>query len=72
MAVAYHGFGLRIPSNQIKTIIKTIVHDNLKPGAGQAYCTANDSKYPGKQSGKGVYITSKLSIASQYARTIIL
>ena len=31
-AVAYHGFGCKMQSDQIKSIIKTIIHDNLKPG----------------------------------------
>ena len=71
-AVAYHGFGARMAPNQIKSIIKTIVHDNLKPGAGQAYNLADDRRHPGKKCGNGVYITPKLNIACQYAGGITL
>ena len=71
-AVAYHGFGCRMNRNQIKQIIKTIVHDNLKPGAGQAFSMANDSRHPGKLCGNGVYITPNLNIALGYAGFISL
>ena len=58
--------------DKIKSIIKTIVHDNLKPGAGQAYSYADDKRHPGKKCGNGVYITPKLNIACQYAGGITL
>lgn len=35
-AVAYHGFGGRMRGAELKSLIKTIVHDNLRPGSGQA------------------------------------
>ena len=71
-AVAYHGFGARMQPDKIKGIIKTIVHDNLKPGAGQAYSGAPDKRHPGKKCGNGVYITPKLEVATQYAGMITL
>ena len=71
-AVAYHGFGCRMNGNQIKGIIKTIVHDNLKPGAGQAFSAARDSRHPGKICNTGVYITPHLNVATQYAGVIPL
>ena len=71
-AVAYHGFGCRMNGNQIKQIIKTIVHDNLKPGAGQAFQGARDSRHPGKLCNTGVYITPNLNVATQYAGVIPL
>ena len=71
-AIAYHGFGCRMQPNQIKDIIKTIVHDNLKPGAGQAFSYAPDSRHPGNKCGNGVYITPNLNVATQYAGCISL
>ena len=71
-AIAYHGFGCRMPPNQIKDIIKTIVHDNLKPGGGQAFSYAPDSRHPGNKCGNGVYITPNLNVATQYAGCISL
>jgi len=71
-AVAYHGFGCRMNGNQIKAIIKTIVHDNLKPGGGQAFAQARDSRHPGKLCNTGVYITPHLNVATQYAGIIPL
>jgi hypothetical protein len=71
-AVAYHGFGCRMSGNQIKGIIKTIVHDNLKPGVGQSFAHARDSRHPGKLCNTGVYITPTLNVATQYAGVIPL
>lgn len=71
-AVAYHGFGCRMQSNQIKSIIKTIIHDNLKPGSGQA-CAANDDiRHKGQKCGTGVYVTPDINIAFDYAGLITL
>ena len=71
-AVAYHGFGCRMNGTQIKQIIKTIVHDNLKPGMGQAYAGSKDSRHPGELCGQGVYITPSLKVAFDYAGFIPL
>ena len=71
-AVAYHGFGVRMAPDQIKKIIKTIVHENLKPGSGQACSAQNDRRHPGKKCGNGVYTTPDLNIASGYAGLINL
>jgi len=61
-----------MPQDQIKNIIKTIVHENLKPGAGQAYMHSYDRRHPGQKCGKGVYTTPNLNIASGYAGLINL
>ena len=71
-AVAYHGFGCRMGSDQLKSIIKTIIHDNLKPGAGQAFSGAPDRRHKGQTCRNGVYITPKIDIAFGYAGTITL
>lgn len=71
-AVAYHGFGCRMPGEQIKSILKTIIHDNLKPGGGQGYSHANDSRHPGKKCGNGVYVTPNINTAFGYAGLIPL
>ena len=71
-AVAYHGFGCRMTGDQIKQIIKTIVHDNLRPGSGQAFSGARDRRHPGKLCEKGVYVTPDLNIATQYSGLIPL
>ena len=71
-AVAYHGFGCRMPGEQIKSILKTIIHDNLKPGGGQSYSNANDSRHPGKKCGNGVYVTPNINTAFGYAGLIPL
>ena len=71
-AVAYHGFGCAMQSQQIKSIIKTIIHDNLKPGGGQAYQGAPDSRHPGRNCGTGVYITPDINVAYGYAGMITL
>ena len=71
-AVAYHGFGVRMQGKEIKNIIKTIIHNNLKPGAGQAYSSVRDCRHPGQLCNKGVYTTPHLEIATQYSGTIPL
>ena len=71
-AVAYHGFGCRMQSNQIKSIIKTIIHDNLKPGSGQACSGYPDKRHPGKNCGNGVYVTPNINVAFGYAGFITL
>ena len=71
-AVAYHGFGVRMDGGQIKNIIKTIIHDNLKPGSGQAFAQSRDCRHPGNLCNIGVYTTPNLAVATQYAGTIPL
>jgi len=66
-AVAYHGFGKSYSGNDLKNLIKTIVHDNLRPGGGQACCGNNDKRHPGKKCGNGVYITPNINVAHGYA-----
>ena len=71
-AVAYHGFGCHMGSEQIKEIIKTIIHDNLKPGPGQACVSYQDKRHKGKICGTGVYVTPNIDIANGYAGSIKL
>ena len=71
-AVAYHGFGCRMQSTQIKSIIKTIIHDNLKPGSGQACAGYEDIRHKGQKCGTGVYVTPDINIAFGYAGFITL
>ena len=66
-AIAYHGFGKSYSGNNLKNLIKTIVHDNLKPGGGQACSRRNDKRHPGQVCGNGVYITPNINIAHSYA-----
>ena len=71
-AVAYHGFGCRMKSSELKSIIKTIIHDNLRPGSGQAFSGASDKRHKGQKCGTGVYITPNIDVAFSYAGVITL
>jgi hypothetical protein len=71
-AVAYHGFGCRMKSSELKSIIKTIIHDNLRPGSGQAFSGASDKRHKGQKCGTGVYITPNIDVAFNYAGVITL
>ena len=71
-AVAYHGFGCAIDSKTLKELIKTIIHDNLRPGAGQGFSSSPDMRHKGKICGDGVYITPNIQIAHGYAGRIQL
>ena len=71
-AVAYHGFGCRMQSPQLKSIIKTIIHDNLRPGSGQAFAGADDNRHKGQKCRTGVYVTPNIDIAYNYAGVITL
>ena len=66
-AVAYHGFGGRMRGAELKSLIKTIVHDNLRPGSGQACEYNKDKRHPGKKCGVGVYITPNIDVALDYS-----
>ena len=71
-AVAYHGFGRSMSGPQLKGLIKTIIHDNLRPGGGQAFGGARDSRHKGQLCGNGVYITPNIEITRSYAGFIQL
>ena len=71
-AVAYHGFGRSMGGDKIKSIIKTIIHDNLKPGSGQACAQSDDIRHPGQKCGTGVYVTPNINVALSYAGVITL
>ena len=66
-AVAYHGFGKSYLGDNLKKLIKTIVHDNLRPGSGQACSGSYDKRHPGQLCGNGVYITPNINVAHGYA-----
>ena len=68
--VAYHGACKSNSSEQIKQIIKPILQQNLKPGAGQGYSGSNDIFHPGHTVGVGVYCSPNIAIANGYAGTI--
>ena len=52
---------------ELKSLIKTIVHDNLRPGSGQACEYNKDKRHPGKKCGVGVYITPNIDVALNYS-----
>ena len=68
--VAFHGACVRNTSDQIKQIIKPILQQNLKPGAGQACSGYNDACHPGHKVGIGVYCTPNPTDAEGYAGKI--
>ena len=68
--VAYHGACRSNSSDQIKQIIKPILQQNLKPGAGQGCSGSNDIFHPGHTVGIGVYCTPNISTANGYAGKI--
>ena len=68
--VAFHGACVRNTSDQIKQIIKPILEQNLKPGAGQAYSGYDDANHPGQKVGIGVYCTPNPAAAEGYAGKI--
>ena len=61
---------VRNTSDQIKQIIKKILEQNLKPGAGQAYSGYDDANHPGQKIGIGVYCTPNRAAAEGYAGKI--
>ena len=71
-AIVYHGFGRGMKSDKLKSIIKTIIHDNLRPEGGQTFSGAPDKRHEGKRCGDGVYITPNINIAFCYAGLITL
>ena len=68
--IAYHGACVHNTSEQIKQIIKPILQNNLKPGAGQAYAGYDDACHPGHKVGRGVYCTPDPTKAEGYAGVI--
>ena len=68
--VAYHGACVHNTSEQIKQIIKPILENNLKPGAGQAYSSYDDACHPGHKVGVGVYCTPNPNVADGYSGQI--
>ena len=68
--VAYHGACRSQPSDQIKQIVKPILENNLRPGAGQAYQYSDDCCHPGQKVGIGVYCTPNITTAEGYAGII--
>ena len=68
--VAYHGACVRNTSDEIKQIIKPILENNLKPGAGQGYSSYDDAMHPGQKVGVGVYCSPNPANMDGYAGTI--
>jgi hypothetical protein len=68
--IAYHGACIRNSSDEIKQIVKTIIEENLKPGAGQGYRNSDDVKHPGNKVGVGVYCSPQPSTMEGYAGTL--
>ncbi len=68
--IAYHGACVRNSSDEIKSIVKKIIEENLKPGAGQGYSSYDDVKHPGNKVGIGVYCSPKPSVMEGYAGII--
>ena len=68
--IAYHGACVRNTSDEIKQIIKPILENNLRPGAGQAYKDYNDDNHPGQKVGVGVYCSPNPSNMDGYAGII--
>ena len=68
-AVGYYGFGLGMNEIQIKEIIKTIIHDNIRPCSKQFFA---DIKNNIETKGDVVYITPDLEEAADKAFIIPL
>ena len=68
--IAYHGACVHNTSEQIKQIIKPILENNLRPGAGQAFSTYDDACHPGQKVGVGVYCTPNPNTADGYSGQI--
>jgi hypothetical protein len=68
--IAFHGACVRSTSDQIKQIIKPILEQNLRPGAGQAYAGYDDACHPGQKVGTGVYCSPNPSVIDGYAGRI--
>ena len=68
-AVGYYGFGLGMNEIQIKEIIKTIIHDNIRPCSKQFFA---DIKNNIEAKGDVVYITPDLEEAADKAFIIPL
>ena len=68
--IAYHGACVRSSSDQIKQIIKPILEQNLKPGAGQACSGHSDLNHPGQTVGVGVYCSPNPTVIDGYAGII--
>ena len=68
-AVGYYGFGIGMNEIQIKEIIKTIVHDKIRPCSKQFFVDINNNL---ETKGDAIYITPDLEEASDKAFIIPL
>ena len=66
-SVAYHGVASRYDSKNVKAIIGRIIRGGLRPGPMQTHKYHEDQFHPGKKVGDGVYCSSKISHAEEYA-----
>ena len=65
--VAYHGAARGKSSDEVKNIVKLILENNLKPGAGQSLKDTNDDNHPGQKIGVGVYCSPNPAFLNSYA-----
>ena len=69
-AIAYHGFGRGFEKEEMKTILRSIIHNKLKIGVNQVFENSIDKRHPGRLVGKGVYVTPSIQIAEAYSGKI--
>ena len=71
-AIAYHGVGGNLPSEQLKAIINNIIsREGLKAGNNQLKAENDDKRHPNKKIGKGIYLTPNIKMAEGYSGVII-
>ena len=68
--VAYHGVARGQSSDQVKNVVKLILENNLKPGAGQSLQNTPDDFHPGQLIGVGVYCSPNPLFLNSYAGTM--
>ena len=70
-AIAYHGVGHTLYSNEIKEVLKNIITKNgLIEGDNKQKFNSKDIRHPGEIIGEGIYLTPYIDIAENFAGTI--
>ena len=70
-AIAYHGVGQYLSSNQVKEALTNIILNNaLIPGKSQNYKNYEDIRNPGNKIGEGVYLTPSINLAEKFSGLI--
>lgn len=70
-AIAYHGVGQKLSSENIKELLNKIVKENkLIQGDTQLKAHSKDIRHPGKKIGVGVYLTPDINIAEKFSGII--